>query len=160
MGVVGMFKDGEIISSIIITPKEMREDPETPIDNKDLTKYIYANMAISLNIICPKPIDEEGCFTITSADFNWDSMELHLYWNFDDNECELSGDENDLREQIREYIGELIKYEHEQLLALEEHTTMSPFKRSEYPVKVTIECSSPNGLFIRESILSTDVTIN
>ena len=155
MGVVNTFEDGEVISKIVITPKEMRKISTQGIDYRDLTEYVYANMAISLCAICPYQIDE--CFTITQADFDSDNMEFVLYWKLD-NDCLQSLVEQDFREMMREYIAGIIIQNKRNLLELEKRTTLSTYKRSDYPVKVTLVCTSSNGFSISESMLSTNVT--
>jgi len=156
MGVINTFEDGEVISKIVITPKEMRKISTQGIDYRDLTEYVYANMAISLSAVCPYIIDQ--CFTITRADFDSDKMEFFLYWNID-KDCLQFLVEKDIREMMREYIARIIKQSKENLLELERHTTPSSYKRSDYPVKVTLVCTSSNGFSISESMLSTDVSI-
>lgn len=157
MGVVSTFGDGEVISKITISPEEMKKVSAQGISYKDLTEYIYANMAISICAVCPYRIDE--CTTIMRADFIVDNMELVLYWDIDD-ECMSLLNEQDIREVMREYIVELVKYNHRNILELEKFTTLSPYKRSEFPVKVSLVCSNSNGFCIRESVLSTDIVID
>ncbi len=157
MGVIGTFNDGEVVSKVIITPDEMKKVANHGISHKDLTEYIYANMAISMSAICPYRIDE--CTTITQSVFDRERMELMLYWVIDDY-CMPYLDEQTIRETMREYITGIIRYNYKNLIELEKHTTLSSFKRSDSPITVTLVCNSSNGFSLRESILSTNVTKN
>lgn len=157
MGVISTFGDGEVVSKVIITPDEMKEVSNHGISHRDLTEYIYANMAISMSAICPYRIDE--CTTITQADFDREKMELFLYWDIDDY-CMPYLEEQTVREIMKEYITGIVQYEHKNLIELEKRTTPSTYKRSAFPVTVTLVCNSSNGLSIKESVLSTNVTLN
>ena len=157
MGMISKFGDGEVISKIIISPEEMKRASTIGITHKELTEYIYANLSISTNAVCPYRIDD--CTTITGADFNQANMELLLYWLVDD-ECMPYLDEPTIRDAMKDYIVELIRYNHRNILELEENMKLSTYKRSDFPVRVTLVCNSSNSIPIRESVLSTDVTIN
>lgn len=157
MGVISTFGDGEVVSKVIITPDEMKKVSNHGISHRDLTEYIYANMAISMSAICPYRIDE--CTTITQADFDREKMELFLYWDIDDY-CMPYLEEQTVREIMKEYITGIVQYNHKNLIELEKRTTPSTYKRSAFPVTVTLVCNSSNGLSIKESVLSTNVTLN
>lgn len=154
MGVVSTFEDGEVISKIVISPEEMKAVSTQGVSYKDLTEYIYSNMAISLSVICPYRIDD--CTSITQADFNRNEMEFIIYWEIDD-DCMPLLEEQALREIMKNYIIELAQYNRRNILELEKQSTLSTYKRSEFPVKITLVCSSINGFSISESILTTDI---
>lgn len=157
MGVISTFGDGEVVSKVIITPEEMKKVSNHGVSHMDLTEYIYSNMAISMSAICPYRIDE--CTTITQADFDRERMELLLYWDIDDY-CMPYLEEQTIREIMKEYVTGIVQYNHKNLIELEKQTTPSTYRRSEFPVTVTLVCNSSNGLSIRESVLSTDVILN
>lgn len=154
MCVVSTFEDGEVISKIIISPEEMKAVSTQGVSYKDLTQYIYLNMAISLCAICPYRIDE--CTSITQSYFISDKMELVICWEIDD-DCMPLLEEHDIREIMKNYIVELAQNNRRNIIELENQTTLSTYKRSDFPVRITLVCSSPNGFSISESILSTDI---
>ena len=154
---VSIYLENNISMGVIITPDEMKKVSNHGISHRDLTEYIYANMAISMSAICPYRIDE--CTTITQADFDREKMELFLYWDIDDY-CMPYLEEQTVREIMKEYITGIVQYNHKNLIELEKRTTPSTYKRSAFPVTVTLVCNSSNGLSIKESVLSTNVTLN
>lgn len=156
MGVVSTFEDGEVISKIIISPEEMKAVSTQGVSYKDLTEYIYSNMAISLSAICPYRIDR--CTSITQADFNRNEMEFVIYWEIDD-DCMPLLEEQVIRETMKDYIIELVQYNRNNIFELEKHTKLSTYKRSDFPIKITLVCRSNNGFSISESMLTSDVTI-
>lgn len=155
--VIYTFGDGEIVSKTIITPEDMRKSSTKGVSNKNLTEYIYANWAISLSAICPYRIDE--CTTITRCDFNRNDMEFILYWEIDD-DCNPFLEEHTIRDIMKEYLTELVSDNHRNLIELEKHTQQFAYKRSVFPVKVTLISYSNNGFYASESIYSNDVIIN
>ena len=169
LGVVGKFRDGEVIFRDVYSPEELKEMASHKWEGKEIAKLIYTNMALSLNALAPVRLDE--CTTIIGADFDGEdkdplntgisvsNMELTIYWYIDE-KCLIGMDETDLRQVAHEYLVELVQENRRNMLALEQHEQLQSFKRTQYPVKVTLVCNRGDGCFIRESILSSNLTTN
>lgn len=155
LSVVFKFEDGEEIRSVVLSPKELKELAESKMSGKDITEWIYFNMAMSLRSISPIRVDE--CTSIMGADFNRSNMEITIYWHLDDG-CVF--DEIELREGIREYLAEVVIYNQKNIVELETHMNQSVYRRSDYPMRLTMVCNGGNVGTITESILSTDVIAN
>lgn len=149
---VCMFEDGETIIEIRMSPEELKDYSLSNMTDKEITEWIYTNTALSTKAIAP--IQLTDCITIMGSDFNKMGMELTIYW-YVNSDCTV--DQEEFHMGVREYIIELIKYNHEEELALEEHMKQSTYRRSHYPVMITIVCSGDNCPTFTESILSSTI---
>ncbi|MBQ6047169.1 MAG: hypothetical protein IJL38_06065 [Bacteroidales bacterium] len=154
---VGKFPDGEVLYDMTYSPKELKDIVEHPFSSKEITEKIYMNQAVSLNAVTPIQLSD-GYIVIKRAEFKPNNSELTIYWDVD-NELMQYASVQDLEEYMEDYITLLVQYNHQQLLDLEKAGN-SMYKRTVYPVRVTLISHLSGKRQIKVSKLTTEVINN
>ncbi len=151
-----LFADGELCGSYVFTVKELKDMANHVNTDEETTFQIYRNMAISINAEAPTKLDEHT--TLTGADFNEQKMEFTMYWYVEREILDLMEEAGvDIHDVLRDALVEQINYSYSNQVKGERFQDKTTYRRSHFPIRMTLVCKSDNGYSVSESVLSSDV---